>query len=171
MDLLIENLGKILTSIFITVAFALLLRSVKGKTKTENNINWLSYGAGLKLLAIVSLAIAGGLLALPLLLEVPHGDKKILYAMVVAFGIAGAVLGVETFVSRIGYDSSQIYVQSAWRGNRVVPWSDIVTFSVPGSSGGCVIHSNYHGKIEVNRFMSGLPELVAVLDGNGVIRI
>ena len=71
----------------------------------------------------------------------------------------------ETYLFRVEYDATAIYVYSPWRPNRTIPWTDVTT----------CLHWNYmyggaysvrtrgHGKVTLSDMFPGIDEFIALL--------
>jgi hypothetical protein len=150
-------IGSIVSLIVYTL-FNAFLRDAR-KTRPDNQ---LVYGLAIRI-ASASILVAGILIAYEALQASP--EQRIL-----AFVIATLLLGssicfaLETFLTRLTYDSAYVYTFSVWRGRRRIPYSAITGFEFFSQAFyEHVFRTDGFGRLRISVFLKGSDRFVKLL--------
>jgi hypothetical protein len=154
----------ILIGFTVLVVTALLLISGHSQTRSANGVLWIRYGAPLRMVGALGLAMPIYVIADNL-----HAARP-LTALII--GVVFTAIGLPVFLLayfwRVGYDLTGIYCVSPWRKNRFVSWANVtdVSFSTPMKQ--WIIHSAQCGTVRLNVLVPGSAQLIDELARRGV---
>jgi hypothetical protein len=143
---------------------ALLIISGRSQTRSANGVEWLTYGAQVKIVGALGLAMPIYVIA----------DNLNAAKPVTAFilGFVFTALGIPMFLLayfwRVGYDLKGIYCVSPWRRNRFVPWSNITDVSFSTAMKQWIVRSAQCGTVRINILVPGSAQFIDELARRGI---
>ena len=164
-----KNTETYISAAIIAVVVPLVLewlaRSARAKAKKQDGIVWLEYSKLMKgltffFIAIVAVLIVAWFGAAP-------KDKSSILGLIALFGGLTLPLAIETMFVRIGFDAERIFCHSGWRMKRVVEWRDVEMAHFSTSMKWWVIGTKNSGAIRASIYLTGINELLAVLEKRG----
>ena len=166
MEILETYIAPILGAVFTGVAFSYMVRGVSREALDRSDKKWVYYGSIVKYSLILPVLIVIGLTVVWFIYG--GNDEIYIEAMIFGFALVSALLALEFFNAKIGYDSDNVYVHSAWKKNRTIHWSEIISVKISKTSGVHTVVLRNSDKIEFNPLMSGVGEFMEELRHRGI---
>jgi hypothetical protein len=157
---MLEWLGlfaKVITALALSAGLRWLVLSSKQTTRSKDGVQWLEYGWGLKVLALIALIFP----IIPLFQWWATDDGKGLpfFIAFVVFSMAGTSLFIEGFLVRVGFDETYLYCRSGWRPRRQIPWDQIQGISFSSLMQWWLLDTKKSGKVRLHVYLIGIPAL------------
>ena len=154
----------LLIGITALVVTALLLISGRSQSRSVSGVHWLMYGAPLRIVGALGVAMPIYVIADNLNAARPL-TALILGSVFTAIGVPIFLLA---YFWRVGYDVNGIYCVSPWRKNRFVPWSLVSGVSFSKAMKQWMIRAAQFGTVRINVLVPGSAQLIDELARRGI---
>lgn len=135
---------------------------VEDDARKEGGRYWAEYGRAHKAVACI-FAIGAAALIVAVLFAKPQKWPLMAGLSLLVFGLPSAILLLEFFVVRIGFDEERIECRSPWRLRRTIPWTSVQSCSYSDFAKWWVVDAGVHGKIRLSNWLSGQKALLAMM--------
>lgn len=143
---------------------AALLTDARRQHGEVEGLTWVRWGPAYKAVAAFGLVVVALIIA-----DGAFGERPaVAIVMAAAFGLLVVPVAANGFLWRVGFGASGLRCLSAWRKERVVPWSEISEVSFSSGMRQWVISTRQQGLIRINELASGSDQLIAELRRRGV---
>ncbi|MGK0290371.1 MAG: hypothetical protein ACI86H_001829 [bacterium] len=140
----------------------MLTKAAKSSAEVRDGKAWLEYGRTFKIFSFVLALIPCELSILCFFVDA--NDRFAILMMILLFGVLSIPLFIEAFFVKIAFDDSTVYCYSSWRSSRQIKFCDIGEPEFSESLQWWVIPTKTQGKIRIQPFISGAPELLKKLE-------
>jgi hypothetical protein len=119
--------------------------------------------------AIGVLAIAGCGILIFVAARATASQRPQTLILCAIFALPMLFLPLEFYFRRIEFDEREIVIYCAWRSERRIPWTEVVSFVHLPRQKEWILETKNHGKIKLSMFLQGLHDLqaAAVKQGKG----
>ena len=158
MDIKYPLIGSI-TGLIVYTLFNAFLRDAKNACPE----NQLVYGRGIRITSVGAF-IAAAFIGNEALQASP--EQRVLAYIIATLLLGGSLcFMLETFLTRLTYDSAFVYTSSAWRGRRKIPYSAIAGFeSFSQTFYENIFRTEGFGKLRISVFLKGADQFVKLLE-------
>jgi len=158
-----ENLRPILSGVLGALVAGLLMAWVARGGASELRKGHVCYGARIRAVAVLMLAIAV-FIAYAALHASP--SQRVVAFFVAAPLLAGSVwFVVETFFVTASVSTTHLTHRSPWSGTRSIPWSAVTGYEFSSTMSWHVLETSGYGKVRLSSYMLGVDQVAEYLAG------
>lgn len=153
-------LPGVLAAIVSAILIALLLQAARRAPARRDGLRWVEYGREVRLVAVIlTVVLASG--AVYFVAAAPsQGMLPIGIAAAASTLALVAVMDLEIWCVRIGFDDATVYCHSPWRRSRQIPIAELGVPRFSALAQWWVIPSRSQGSIRIHTYMIGGGALV-----------